>query len=364
MTWDNRKIMWVPGLLVTSAHINTYIMGSLKYIKGEQSAQTEIVLESRLDSGGTYIELTDANADIKKRFKTPSVTAKFKLLADDAHVPSAIEDGYVSALSGALENEAEDQESLGSFVWTRIGQDTGTLGVTPAGMATPALYMDESGNVGLLLAVDKLPEYDLDINGTVNVTGNIRIAGSTITDWSEAAGVVTWTGNSRVEYSDDVGNYFGKYFSQIATGTKAIDVTSTTVCPNLAAEKLDGFGWHRGLKAEGFLTTLGTSDTDIDEATITLNRAGKWFCASVITFDAQFDTNQLFTAKIKDSSGTQIGASAECLAKNDSEQIAVLAMGFYTAAVGTEVIKVTGKKAAGSDVAGASADLIAVWIGQ
>lgn len=354
MVWDNTTgATKIVGVVETAAGLNRWI-SNMKQLKGENAGQTEILLKALLSVVG-HFEGSGSTFDLRKRFTGgASGVAEVTLLAQDAAAPSVITTGDGCALQGSLGVVGGAEEALGEVRWTRENEGSGSVRLSGLGsVASVDVHVTPEGLVGF---ETEDPEYDLDLGAkSLNAT-EYRLNGATMPDWTETTGTpnrLDWTGNALVS---------GSFRSTAASGAP-LSVASATQVANLNAERLDGYSWHAGLLAldEENYWAIGTSDTDT--VTLDLDRPGNWLLFGLAAITVEGDEGNEFRVRLKQGA-TQIGETAEFTPISDFEAFSVLAVGEYSSASGSETVKVTVAKAAGSGSSYSSpTTLVAIWQG-
>lgn len=341
MSWDNGTRV-VVGSVEDQTALNQRFR-NMRQLKGTDAGQTEIEIQAMLTAFGWFRSTTDKLFDVRKRFTTADGgVASIGLLceADLGAFPGLITDNQeldVDMQVGLEDGTGEEPIALWKFI-RQGAASTGLLMLSAlgGGIDRQNLTIDPLGNVGIMFPV---PAYPLDVGaGTLNVVGDYMLSGTVINDWTVVPGTpnkVTWTGDAVVS----------RYWeSSLVTGTAPLDVASTDECPYLDVELLADHGWHPGL----FVTDSNTYTTTDDLiASFSLDTIGEWsIAAAVAVFSG--DSEKEIQVKLKDGSGTQIGATTKLFTKSFTiggvtymSTQSVRVFGPYTSAAGNETIKVT-----------------------
>lgn len=336
-----------PGDMGTAAQLNALI-ANLIYLRGQGGGQVDIIHSSPFqlspDADPTYLKSTNATAlALRKRYNSTDGVPEI-------HIVAEIEAQDVDDLAGVVEvmgvlgDQAGSEATYGLLDMNNdAGAGTGFLGFRPlyTDLSSPdsgyALTATHENLVGILTSA---PHYELDVSsGHINISGGYYQSGIALTDWTFTGGApnkVSRTGNALVT---------GSMISALASGGVApIVVTSTTECPNLDVDYLDGVSWNPGVQAWGDLTDVDGTDT-ATTASVDVT-AGEWFFIATGTMQnfSAADSGRVCNFKIKTSGGTQIGATADFTLEQFyvefgevSETKSLLIVGGYTAAGATTV---------------------------
>lgn len=367
MTWNtsNRSR---PGVMADATELQQLVINLLE-ARGQQPGQTKI-LHGAPVSFFDHIEGSDsAGLDFRKAYSADGGgSAEIDLVSENIDTPSEIPDGATVQLEQAIGQTGTDGQNVAEWEWTRLEEGINRLAVTAQGLVPgPDLIIGPDGFLGTEIGGD--PEVEWDGHGAeLNVTGALKRNGVDQNDWSLVSGtpdVLEWTNGG------GIGNAVvsGKYVSTVADGTAPlVSEYSTTMCPRLDAELLQGFGPHAGLQLGG---VFGYGDTPSITQEIQLNRAGAWDpeATASVTYDPA-DHGKEVTVWLEDDSGTPIGEPVTFTARKVTVGVVEYGaadifhvFGAYTAAVGTETVRVMIQVEAGGVGSVANVALICTWGG-
>ena len=141
------------------------------------------------------------------------------------------------------------------------------------------------------------------IDAYINSPGGLRLQTgiATVDDGWAIAGDGTFTTSKQI-------------ISTLATGTKPLDVSSTTMCTNLNADQVDGYDLNQDVTTSGsptFATLTLSGDLNHDGSNIgffgTAPAAqAAAYTASNVTTDRSFDADTVAVAELADVVGTLI----------------------------------------------------------
>lgn len=362
-----------PGEIEAAAGLNPVIT-DLLYLRGQDSGQTSIIhgapFQLSPDADPTYLKSTNATAlALRKRYTSTDGIPEIHLVAE---VTAQSEDDLAAAVEimGVLGDQAGSEATYGLIDANNdAGVGSGFLGLRPlytdiSGPSTGyALTATHENKVGVLTSA---PACELDVgSGSINVSGGYYQDGIALTDWTFTGGVpnkVSRTGNALVT---------GSMISTLASGGVApIVVSSTTECPNLDVDYLDGYSWNPGVQAWGDLTDVAGTDT-ATTASVSIT-AGEWLILAAGTMQnfASADSGRVCNFKIKTSGGTQIGSTADFTLEQFysefgevSETKSFFIAGAYTAG-STTTVRVEASITGATGVSNyTTANILAIWRG-
>jgi len=373
MAWDN-AYRARPGDTATAAKLQKLIV-NLMYLRGLDSGQTEIDTLAPVLFTDYLVSTNATYFGLKSEWETAINTAEVRFVSEP-DTAGTLADGMTVNLSGILGVTGGSEEEFARLAFVRDGESSGKLNIHTRYTANG---FDQSGEVltvtkdGLVGIDFEAPEYAVDIGaGRLDISGDYYLNGVALTDWVLTPGApdnVSRTGDARVE---------GSFRTTIADGTAPFVVASTDEATHVSAGLLAGHRWHDGASTlknryskEGSVQNVGTSDTDSSE--LYIDKAGKWLVIATgeISNAGDADVGRVFSAKIKNAGGTQIGATVEVTTEESptrtngySSEIKTFQIcGVYTAA-GAETIKTTLALASATDSENFCRTILsAIWLG-
>lgn len=235
-------------------------------IQVEESADEDKI---RFDTAGSERMIIDASGNVGIGTTTPSVALHVDSGSTDQFAAPQI---YVAPSGHASSDRAAIQLDDIQLLTDIAGDGTEDFSIYSNNAAAHRFSIDGSGNVGIN---DFSPSYTLDVNGDINATGNIRIGGTAVGEWTAYTPTFTGltVGNGTLSFSYT-------QINKLVHVVGSFNLGSTSSIATTPIMSLPVIRYTSGLEVlgTGFLGDTGTGTYMLFPLSVTNN--------TVILFDA------------------------------------------------------------------------------